>query len=339
MQPYNAQFYDQQKGGSRRSAQAIVPLVLRLVRPRHVVDVGCGVATWLSVFMEQGCVDVVGIDGDYVDRKSLLIPAERFLTFDLTQPLRLERQFDLVVSLEVAEHLPPECAETFIDSLTRLGPVVLFSAAIPFQGGVHHVNEQWPDYWARYFQARGFVVLDPIRRHVWNNEQVEYFYAQNILMFARRDVVEGYPGLRSAAAQTATAQLSLVHPQRYLETQRLLQAIQDIATIVSPQDLFILVDGAQLDGAVSAGRRVLPFLERDGQYWGPPPDDFTAIRELERLREAGARFVAFAWPAFWWLDHYAGFHQYLRTTYPCVLENDRLVVFSTAERVRTGMSA
>jgi SAM-dependent methyltransferase len=334
MQPYTEQFYQHQKEGSKRSAREIVPLVLRLIQPRHVIDVGCGIGTWLSVFRELGCEDILGVDGEYVDKRLLQIPAEKFLTYDLTKPLRLNRQFDLVVSLEVAEHLPAACAETFVDSLTRLGPVLLFSAAIPFQGGTHHINEQWPDYWVRYFQARDFVVLDPIRKQVWDNQHVEYFYAQNILMFVRRDVLESHPILQKAAETTALAQLSMVHPQRYLATiewtQRLLQTIQDIARLIPPQDAFILVDQEELGGVVAAGRRAIPFLECDGQYWGPPPDDHTAIRELERLRQAGARFVVFAWPAFWWLDYYAEFHQYLRAHYGCVLENDQLLIFNVA---------
>lgn len=330
MQPYTAQFYRQQRGGSRRSAEVVVPLAMRLVQPRSVVDVGCGVGTWLAAFRELGCEDVVGVDGEYVDRRLLQIPADRFLTFDLTRDLRLDRQFDLVVSLEVAEHLPRECVETFVDSLASLGGVVLFSAAIPFQGGVHHVNEQWPDYWAAHFRRRDFVVLDPIRRLVWSNDAVEYFYAQNLLMFARRDVVDRHPALKQAAADTAAAQLSVVHPTRYLEAQWLLQTACDIARLIPAQDPFILIDQEQLGDVLRAGRRAVPFLEREGQYWGPPPDDRTAISELERLRRAGARFVAIAWPAFWWLDYYGAFHRHLRTTYRCVLENDRLVVFDVS---------
>ncbi|MBM4464923.1 MAG: glycosyltransferase [Chloroflexi bacterium] len=109
---------------------------------------------------------------------------------------------------------------------------------------------------------------------------------------------------------------------------RLHQAIQEISAFVPPGDAFILVDG-DLWGApeVLAGRRRIPFLERDGQYWGPPADDDTAICELERLRRSGASFIVFAWPAFWWLDHYAGLHRHLRSAYRCALENDRLVVF------------
>jgi hypothetical protein len=103
---------------------------------------------------------------------------------------------------------------------------------------------------------------------------------------------------------------------------------REIMAVIPPGDTFILVDQAQWGaGRVLGGRRCLPFLERDGQYWGPPPDEATAIRELERLRRAGAEFVVVAWPAFWWLDHYDGLHRHLRSAYRCVLKNDRLVVF------------
>ena len=63
---------------------------------------------------------------------------------DLAQPLQIDRRFDLALSLEVAEHLPPECGSEFVQTLTDLSSVILFSAAIPFQGGTDHLNEQWP---------------------------------------------------------------------------------------------------------------------------------------------------------------------------------------------------
>ena len=111
-EPYSEQFYGAHEEGSERSAREIVPLVLDIVRPRSVVDVGCGTGTWLSVFTECGVIDVWGVDGEWVNRKKLRIPAERFLSWDLQIPLRMERDFDLVVSLEVAEHLAAEHAET-----------------------------------------------------------------------------------------------------------------------------------------------------------------------------------------------------------------------------------
>jgi hypothetical protein len=103
---------------------------------------------------------------------------------------------------------------------------------------------------------------------------------------------------------------------------------QDIVGLVPAEESFISVDADRWGiGDFVEGRRRLPFPERDGQYWGPPPDDDAAIREGERLRNSGASFIIFGWPAFWWLDYYAGFHRHLRSTYPCILENDRLVVF------------
>src|SRR5436309_14636146 len=143
MQSYTKEFCKSHTAGSRQSAEAIVPLVFALLKPQSVIDVGCGLGTWLSVFEEFGVKDVFGIDGDHVDRSMLQISNERFTAFDLKKPIQIDRRFDLVVSLEVAEHLPKDCAKTFVHSLTRLGPVILFSAAIPFQGGRAHLNEQW----------------------------------------------------------------------------------------------------------------------------------------------------------------------------------------------------
>jgi hypothetical protein len=104
-------------------------------------------------------------------------------------------------------------------------------------------------------------------------------------------------------------------------------ATGEIAELIPPGVSFILVDEDSLHIDVGAGRRAIPFLERDGHYWGPPPDDEVAIRELERLRQSGAGFMIFGWPAFWWLEYYEGLHRYLRARYRCVFENERIVVF------------
>ena len=114
---------------------------------------------------------------------------------DSAQPLRLDRRFDLVVTLEVAEHLPKTDASTFVQSLTELGPVVLFSAAIPFQGGENHLNEQWPDYWAHLFHNRGYRAVDCLRKKTWHNDKVEPWYAQNILLFVHPDEIASSPRL------------------------------------------------------------------------------------------------------------------------------------------------
>jgi hypothetical protein len=102
----------------------------------------------------------------------------------------------------------------------------------------------------------------------------------------------------------------------------------EIESLVRPGETFILVDDLQSEIAPLPDRPHLPFLERGGEYWGPPGDDETAIRELHRLRESGAAFIVFAWQAFWWLDYYGGFARHLRDTYCCELENERLIAFN-----------
>ena len=103
--------------------------------------------------------------------------------------------------------------------------------------------------------------------------------------------------------------------------------MHDIAGLIPLENTFILVDEDQLREIIAPGRRAIPFLEQDGHYWGLPSDDLTAIRELERLRRAGARCIVFTWPSFWWLEYYAAFHRHLRSQFRCVLHNDRLIMF------------
>ena len=217
---YTSEFYQLIRKGSASSAEIIVPLVLRCVPARSVVDVGCGEGSWLAVFQTLGVDDFLGLDGDYIDRSRLLIPQEKFRAVDLAEPFFLERTFDLAISMEVAEHLPPESAEGFIESLARLAPAVLFSAAIPHQGGNNHLNEQWPDRWAALFEVRGYVTVDCVRRRVWRNEAVEWWYAQNTFLFARREVVEGNGALKAEFERTDPNQFRLVHPERYLYGER-----------------------------------------------------------------------------------------------------------------------
>jgi SAM-dependent methyltransferase len=225
-QPYTKDFYESLRNGVMRSAEVIVPLVLKLVPARSVVDIGCGDGSWLAVFRRQGVDEILGLDGDYVDRATLQIPAECFREYDLRVPLEIKRKFDLAISLEVAEHLPPECAGTFVRGLTELAPIVLFSAAIPFQGGTHHLNEQWPNKWVELFRERGYVPVDFVRKRVWQNEGVEFWYAQNTLLFVQQSVAERSDSLREELKRTNLDQLSLVHPRQYLHLQtKYLEAI------------------------------------------------------------------------------------------------------------------
>lgn len=236
---------------SQQSAREVVPLVMALVRPRRVVDLGCGKGIWLAVFAEHGVDEILGVDGDWQKREESRIPPERFMARDLREPFRVDREFDLAVSLEVAEHLPAHAAATVVDSLVGLSPVVLFSAAIPFQGGWHHVNEQWPDYWVRLFDERGYVLVDCIRQRIWDNAKVIWWYAQNMLLFVRRDRLSEYPALVKELDRASAFPLAVVHPEKYLR-------------IADPQNLTLRQASGALLVALrnAAGRRVKPSRRR-----------------------------------------------------------------------------
>ena len=214
---YSSEYYASLAETGRSSARVVVPLVLELLEPRRVVDVGCGIGTWLSVFKELGVEDVWGIDGEHVPREMLEIPEERFLPLDLERTVDIHDRFDLVVSLEVAEHLPPEFAGEFVRFLTQLGAVVLFSAAIPGQGGERHVNEQWPEYWVERFSAREYVAIDCVRPKVWHDERVAWWYAQNTLLFVSSAYLEKDLPLQGARELTKDPPVALVHPKKYLQ--------------------------------------------------------------------------------------------------------------------------
>lgn len=219
MAKYSSDFYEGIATDGVSTARAVVPLVLDLVGPvRSVLDLGCGVGAWLSVFKENGGTEVLGVDGDYVPRDQLLIDASEFSPADLSRgaaAVHLDRHYDLAMSTEVAEHLPDAVADEFVGLLTSAAPVVLFSAAVPGQGGTGHINEQWPEYWAEKFAERGHTVIDAIRPELWTRPDVSSCIVQNVLLYVRDDLVEASAGLRRAAEATRPGQLSVVHPRRY----------------------------------------------------------------------------------------------------------------------------
>jgi SAM-dependent methyltransferase len=221
---YNTEFFNMRRAGSRGSAAIAVPILLEQFAPRSVVDVGCGTGAWISVFCEHGVTDVLGIDGSWVDRRILETPVASFREYDLTQPILLDRTFDVALCLEVAEHLPAEVAPVLVNSLTTLAPVIVFSAAIPGQGGRGHINERWPSFWSSSFAAHRFVCFTDLRWRLWVDEGVEYWYRQNMLCF----VAESRPDLISRALRgnrrPLTGPLDVVHPHLFLRVGRELEA-------------------------------------------------------------------------------------------------------------------
>jgi SAM-dependent methyltransferase len=190
--PYSQDFYAHHQARSHSSAEEVLPEVLKIAQPRSVVDVGCGTGAWLAVALQCGIGDVLGIDGDWVDRSMMQIPDGRFLAHDLSLPLDTGQRFDLVISMEVAEHIAPECADVFVGNLVMLGPVILFSAAVPMQGGTAHVNEQWPEYWSEKFHGRGYTAVDCLRRKLWHNPRVDFWYSQNAFLYVKTEYLDSF---------------------------------------------------------------------------------------------------------------------------------------------------
>lgn len=218
--PYTPQFHAGIAPGSRRSALRVLPIVFEMAPHESVVDVGCGTGAWLNAALQLGAAEVAGVDGDYVDRTQLEIPDACFVPSDLAtttierlrqHPAIGSRTFDLCMSMEVAEHLPPQAAAGFVDLLCSLAPVVVFSAAIPFQGGTDHLNEQFPSYWVPHFARNGLLPFDVVRPRIWEDTNVEWWYRQNTLVFARQTAVPS--GLKPGGAGRGT--LDVVHPEQY----------------------------------------------------------------------------------------------------------------------------
>lgn len=217
MNSYTKNFYLSYQEGSRNSAKQIIPIILELLDIKSVVDIGCGIGTWLSVCKDYGINDILGVDGDYVNRDQLLIPQNQFLAFDITKRINIDRRFDMAISLEVGEHLPQKSAEVYVKSLVDLSDVILFSAAIPFQGGENHINCQWPEYWVNLFNNEKYSVIDLIRKKVWNKPSVDHWYSQNAFLFVKNDYLERNSKLLKERKLTNMYQLSIVHPKRYIE--------------------------------------------------------------------------------------------------------------------------
>lgn len=180
---YGDSFFDYVDSGALQSARLIVGRLFAELHPNSVLDVGCGRGGWLLAWESAGCSLVAGIDGSYVDRSRLHCNPDAFREMDLDEPFDLGRRFDLVQCLEVAEHICPARSETLIDSIVRHGDVILFSAAVPGQGGTGHVNEHPLDYWRGLFRARGYAAFDPLRPRVHTDRHIEPWYRFNTIIY------------------------------------------------------------------------------------------------------------------------------------------------------------
>ena len=188
MYKYNEEFYSYINKGSLSSARIVIPLLLELlpVRPNNILDVGCGVGAWLSIWKEYGCA-VQGVDGDYIENAQLLIQEEEFRRGNLKERFSPDARFDLVQCLEVAEHLPGSSASELVGSLCECSDLVVFSAAAPGQGGENHVNEQPYSYWRDLFEENGYQMYDLIRDRILGDTDVMPWYQYNMFLYVNKN--------------------------------------------------------------------------------------------------------------------------------------------------------
>jgi SAM-dependent methyltransferase len=212
---YSSDFYSGQSGSSFESAMRVLPIVLDVVRPRSVIDVGCGVGTWLAAALQLGVERAIGFEGSWVSREDLKDSRIELVNHDLETPLPQHEPVDLAMSLEVAEHISAARASALVAEICRFAPVVLFGAAIPGQGGVNHINEQWQSYWADRFAQHGYRPLDLIRPKLWSDRSIEVHYRQNNLLYVHESQWESIAA-RVPNADVLPFPLDVAHPEVHM---------------------------------------------------------------------------------------------------------------------------
>jgi SAM-dependent methyltransferase len=304
--------------------------VLRQLRPRSILDVGVGFGKWGHLFREytdileaehdparylrkNWQVRIDGIEG----HAAYLTPMHRFLynrihRGDAARLLPRLPCYDLVFLGDIIEHFEKHTGLQLLrDALDRAGQAVIVSTP-------------------KFQTDQEGLCANELERHrsLWTAKDFKRFPAASV------KTVDGAT-LLAVLPKPGAPPLELTPPRapRGEEARRLLATRKEIAELAGLDEKFVLVDDEQIRGSLQH-RQALPFLEKQGRYWGPPPDDATAIQELERLRRQGARAVVFVWSAFWWLEHYRQFARHLRKTYPCLRDNEYAVAFSLAPRRR-----
>jgi SAM-dependent methyltransferase len=210
-----------------KDAGHIVPYLMKLFHPRSVLDVGCGLGNFLQAFIGEGVKDVYGVEGPWLDKTKLVIDSDLVIIRDLENVFSLERRYDMVLCLEVAEHLSENSAATLVDVLTAHGDVIVFSAAVPGQGGQNHINEQWIGYWERLFNDRGYKLYDIIRPYIWNINDIFWWYRQNIVVAIKSS--------REVSFKTTPVN-DYIHPELYLSKIAEIDTLKEMLASVTNTD-------------------------------------------------------------------------------------------------------
>jgi len=225
---YDKGFYEEQYRGSIRSADIFLSYLFSYYKPESMVDFGCGVGSWLFSAEKLGVHSLMGLDGSWVKPESLLSDSIDFKPTNFECAVDLNNSFDLAVSLEVAEHIEEAYANKFVESICNSSSVVVFGAAIPGQGGIDHVNEQFQTYWVEKFKDRGYSCFDIFRTKYWDDKRIEFWYRQNTFLFVHESKIKS---INEEILSKPVIMPDLIHPDKYLA---LVASHNKIRSIVKP---------------------------------------------------------------------------------------------------------
>jgi SAM-dependent methyltransferase len=253
---YDEGFYQARDSATSHFADRLSKILSETFSPASALDLGCGVGTVLHALKRRGCADILGVEGPWLEQENLVISKSEFRSADLTKPLRINRVFDIAMCLEVAEHLEARYADTIVQTLCHLSSRIVFSAAIPYQGGMNHVNERWQSFWAAKFLDRGYMPFDMVRPAIWADKNVPTYYRQNCLVYLRKDFVAKYPELGRFEVDNIDF-LDRVHPDLYLSILRSKEPLH-----ISYRELLRYLPKATYAAAKRAAKRVASVIKR-----------------------------------------------------------------------------
>lgn len=187
---YDKKYFKKHETGSYDSAIIILKYIQSFFQFTSIIDYGCGIGTWCKAANDLGVDDILGIDQHIYENDYMLISEKNYKQFDLRTPFEQEQEFDMAISVEVAEHIDIEYSKIFVDNICHHNKTIIFSAALPGQGGRGHINEQPCSYWINLFRQNNYEVIDCIRPYCWDNENVEVWYKNNCMLFIEKNLYQ-----------------------------------------------------------------------------------------------------------------------------------------------------
>ena len=306
-----------------------IPTVIHLIRqlrPNSILDVGVGFGKWGHLFREYTDIIAAERDPSRYERKNwqvqidgieghaaYLTEMHRFLYNEvhvgdacLLMP-RLPR-YDVVFMGDIIEHLEKETGQQLLrDAFDKADKAVIVSTPKQDTG-------------------QEALCGNELERHrsLWKAKDFQHF-KHSMITTVDGDTLVAVLVKPGVAMPTGKPR----KPPKAADVRRMQEAKAQICRLIPADESFVLVDEEQIRGELPH-KRAIPFLEQNGRYWGPPADDAIAIEGLERLRAAGAKFIVFIWPTFWWLEHYRSFAQHLGSNFRCVHNDECSRIFQLA---------